>query len=135
MKKEGWEPYKFKIWYLIPLILYDLMVFGASAYQLFGTPNFFADITGILVFIITFSLYYIMAIRRMFADLTLRLKRLYFDPFLYWFVGSVIINVIRYFIVLNLTDLIYMIFFMCYGAIFYIWGLLIAYVDIRDISI
>jgi hypothetical protein len=138
MRKEGWEPYPFKIKYLIPLFIYLIGILGAIGYEMSHTPRSIANLIGIGIFLTVFLIQYIVGVRKIFADLVLKLNRLNFYPLLTWIIGSAIVTIIEFIFfpqVRSFSELIYSFIFMAFASLFYCWGMIMVFRDIKDISI
>ncbi|MFX1256542.1 MAG: hypothetical protein ACFFAN_01680 [Promethearchaeota archaeon] len=142
MRKEGWDPYPFKIKYLIPLIIFLAYIFIYLGLSFENTPSAFSTMLGAVILLSFFFLSYIMGIRRIFFDLIIKLKKYDYYPLAYWIIGTIIITTIDSIIrvifapeTFSITLLVTTYFVLGVGILIYTLGLIITIKDLKPISI
>ena len=138
MKKKGWEPYSFKFKYLIPSIIYLLLVSLLVAYEWLHEIPSIITVIGIASLLITFFINYIGGVRRVFTNIFVKYNLYNLVYLVGWlFISAVIIILQALFLpdIMDTRSFMVSFLFLGFGAIFYLIGMKIVIKNIKKISI
>ncbi|MFX1358676.1 MAG: hypothetical protein ACFFA8_15535 [Promethearchaeota archaeon] len=138
MKKKGWAPYSFKFKYIIPLIIYFLVVSLLLAYEWSHEIPSIVTVIGATTLLITFFINYIVGVRRVFSNIFVKYNLYNLVYLIGWVVGSAVMVLLQAIFlpeIMDTTSIIASIFLLGFGSIIYLIGMNKVIKNIKDISI